>query len=78
VNPPTWVDEHGRPRAKRPCPRCGREIPVLSVPTEQLGVYGWHRGSSGAPWRGAASVEGIPVPDLDGRWRFIVVEGEAS
>ena len=26
----------------------------------------WHR------------VEGIPVPDVDGRWRLIVVEGEAS
>jgi hypothetical protein len=23
-------------------------------------------------------VEGIPVPDVDGRWRLIVVEGEAS
>jgi len=22
-------------------------------------------------------VEGIPVPDVDGRWRLIVVEGEA-
>jgi hypothetical protein len=22
-------------------------------------------------------VEGVPVPDLDGRWRLIVVEGEA-
>jgi hypothetical protein len=23
-------------------------------------------------------VESIPVPDLEGRWRLIVVEGEAS
>jgi hypothetical protein len=23
-------------------------------------------------------VEGIPVPDADGRWRLIVVEGEAT
>jgi len=23
-------------------------------------------------------VEGIPVPDADGRWRLILVEGEAS
>ncbi len=22
-------------------------------------------------------IEGIPVPDVDGRWRLIVVEGEA-
>jgi len=24
------LDERARPRAKRPCPSCGREIPVLS------------------------------------------------
>jgi hypothetical protein len=23
-------------------------------------------------------VEGIPVPDADGRWRLIVVEGDAT
>jgi hypothetical protein len=35
VTPPRWLDEL-KPRAKRPCPRCGREIPVLSLPTELL------------------------------------------
>lgn len=79
MNPPTWLDEFGRPRAKRPCPRCGREIPVLSIPTELLKWYGWQ------PWQLWTTiewcghrVEGIPVPDVDGRWRLIVVEGEAS
>ena len=74
MNPPTWRDEHGRPRAKGPCPRCGREIPVLSVPTEQLGFHGWQ------PWQlwSGHRVEGIPVPDVNGRWRLIVVEGEAT
>ena len=61
MNPPTWLDEHGSPRAKR------------SVPTEPLGFYGWQ------PWqRWSARVEGLPVPDADGRWRPFVVEGEAS
>jgi hypothetical protein len=23
MTPPRWVDEHGRPRPTRPCPRCG-------------------------------------------------------
>jgi hypothetical protein len=79
VNPPTWVDERGRPRAKRPCPRCGREIPVLSVPTDQLTFYGWRpwRVWSVVEWCGHR-IEGVPVPDAEGRWRLIVVEGEAS
>jgi len=75
MNPPTWLDERGQPRAKRPCPNCGREIPVLS---ELLRFYGWQ------PWQVWSTVEwcghrieGIPVPDDDGRWRLIVVEGEA-
>jgi hypothetical protein len=40
VNPPIWLDERGQPRPKRPCPGCGREIPVLSVPTDLLKWYG--------------------------------------
>jgi hypothetical protein len=78
MNPPTWLDELVWPRAKRPCPRCGREIPVLSIPTELLNWYGWQPWQlwSTVEWCGH-SVEGIPVPDVDGRWRLIVVEGEA-
>ena len=79
MNPPTWLDEHGRPRAKRPGPHCGREIPVNPVPTEQLQFYGWQ------PWQLLSTVawcghrvEGLPLPDGNGRWRLIVVEGEVS
>jgi hypothetical protein len=79
VNPPTWLDERGRPRPKRPCPQCGREIPVLIVPSELLKSYGWQpwQLSSVVEWCGHR-IEGIPVPGADGRWRLIVVEGEAT
>lgn len=77
--PPTWLDEQGHPRPKRPCPHCGREIPVLVVPTHLLPSYGW------TPWQLCTvvewcghQIEGLPVPDVDGRWRLIVVEGEAT
>jgi hypothetical protein len=49
VNPPVWLDEHGRPRPKRPCPTCGREIAVLSIPAEHLKFWGW------SPWPRFAS-----------------------
>ena len=67
VNPPTWLDEHGSLRAKQ------------SVPTEPLGFYGWQPRQrwTAVKWCGHR-VEGLPVPDADGRWRPFVVEGEAS
>jgi hypothetical protein len=79
VTPPTWLDEHGQPRATRPCPACGREIAVVTLPPEHLRFWGWHplRLSGYVEWCGHR-VEGIPVPDADGRWRLIVVEGEAN
>jgi hypothetical protein len=36
MSPPNWVDEHGRPRPTRPCPRCGRVIPVNRWPVKTL------------------------------------------
>jgi hypothetical protein len=43
-----------------------------------LKSYGW-------PWRLCSviewcghQIEGIPVPDADGHWQLIVVEGKAS
>jgi hypothetical protein len=79
LNPPTWLDERGQPRPKRPCPRCGREIAVVTLPSEHLRSWGWHplQLSGYIEWCGHR-VEGIPVPTVDGRWRLIVVEGEAS
>lgn len=76
--PPTWLDERGRPHAKRPCPVCGREIPVVTLPPEHLKWYGWQPWQlwSTVEWCGHR-VEGIPVPDVDRRWKLIVVEREA-
>lgn len=64
MNPPTWLDERGQPRPKRPCPVCGREILLKS--------YGWQpwQLSSVVEWCGHRIEEGIPVPDVDGRWRL--------
>jgi hypothetical protein len=52
---------------------------VLTIPTDVLKWYGWQPWQLWSPvgWCGHR-VEGIPVPDLDGRWRLIVVEGEAT
>jgi hypothetical protein len=52
---------------------------VLSVPTDQLRFYGWRPWQvwSVVEWCGHR-IEGVPVPDVDGRWRLIAVEGEAS
>ena len=52
---------------------------MLSVPTDLLKWYGWQQWQlwSNVEWCGHR-VEGIPIPDVeDGRWRLIVVEGEA-
>ena len=77
MNPPTWLDERGQPRPRRPCPQCGREIPVVILPPGLLKSYGWRpwQLSSVVEWCGH-QIEGIPVPTVDGRWRLI--EGEAS
>jgi len=42
-----------------------------------------HHYSAGNPARSTIEwcghrIEGIPVPDVDGRWQLIVVEGEAK
>ena len=65
VTTPTWLDERGQPRAKRPCPACGREIAVVTLPPEHLRFWGWQplRLSGYIEWCGHR-VEDIPVPDL--------------
>ncbi len=63
MNPPTWLDERGRPHAKRPCPTCGCEIPDLTIPSEHLKWYKWEPfrvGSGGVvrpPRRGNAGAD---------------------
>ena len=56
-------------------PLCGREIPVVTLPSEHLKSYGWQMWST-IEWCGHR-IEGILMPDADGRWRLIVVEGKA-
>jgi len=79
MNPPTWLDERGRPHAKQLCPTCGREIPVITLPTDLLKWYGWQPFQvwDRVEW-GGHRVEGIPVPTEDGRWRLIPILGEAT
>jgi hypothetical protein len=50
---------------------------VLSILTEHLKYWGWQpfQSCTVVEWCGH-QIEGIPVPDGDGRWRLLVVEGE--
>src|SRR5580765_8414538 len=52
MSPPLWVDEHGKECPTRPCPTCGRVIPIKRWPVlrtgavrrrayEVLGVVAW-------------------------------------
>jgi hypothetical protein len=73
--PPIWLDDRGQPRPKQPSPRCGREIPVLTLPPEFLRFYGWQ------PFQGVGTVEGcghrvegIPVTR---RGRVMAIESGA-
>ncbi len=44
MTPPVWVDEQGRARGQRPCPRCGRAIPALTRPRVAAMAVVEHRG----------------------------------
>ena len=52
---------------------------MVTLPPDHLKWYGWQPFMvwSTVEWCGHR-IEGIPVPDTDGRWRLVVVEGEAS
>jgi len=67
MNPPTWLDERGRPREKQPCPTCGREIPVVTLPPELLKGAGWvpFQVWGVVEWCGHR-VEGLPVATSTG------------
>jgi hypothetical protein len=41
VVPLIWLDEFGKRRPVRPCPRCGSEIPVLRLRVEGVHRDGW-------------------------------------
>ena len=38
MTPPRWVDEHGHPCPTRPCPTCGRVIPIKRWPVLRTGA----------------------------------------
>ena len=77
--PPRWVDEHGQLCPTRPCPRCGRVIPIKRVHPSTARAHQWH------PWGLATwvewcghQVEVILVPDGDGWYSEIPVLGSAT
>ncbi len=79
MTPPEWLDEAGRRRPTRPCPRCGREAPVYRFRAEHLRLLGWapFRVQSFVNWCGHEQ-EVIPWPEADGWSYCIPVVGEAS
>jgi hypothetical protein len=76
---PRWLDERGPVSPEAAVSDCGREIAVVTLPSEHLRFWGWRpqQISSYVEWCGHR-VDGIPVPGEDGRWRLIVVEGDAT
>jgi hypothetical protein len=78
MNPPTRLDEGGRPRDKQPCPTCGREIPVVTFPPDLLNGHGWvpFQAWGVVEWCGHR-VERLPA-DRGRGYRLIPILGEAS
>jgi hypothetical protein len=78
MSPPLWVDEHGRPRPTRPCPRCQREIPVNRWPVKTLPTTKrWpYQVMTFVEWCGHQQ-EVVLVPDGNGWYSEIPVLGVA-
>jgi hypothetical protein len=79
MTPPRWVDEHGQPRPTRPCPTCGRVIPVNRwpvkiVPTQKRWPY---QVMTFVEWCGHQQ-EVVLVPEGDGWYSEIPVLGVAT
>ncbi len=76
---PIWLDESGRPRPTRPCPRCGREAPVFRFRVGLLRLIGWqpYQVATFVNWCGHGQ-EVIPWPAPDGSVRLVPVVGEAT
>ena len=62
-----WLHEHGHRRPTFPCPRCGREAPILGPHQEHLRHQGWWLYSIATivSWCGHAH-ESVLLPDADG------------
>jgi len=74
--PPVWLDDTGRRRSTRPCPKCGREAPVLRLRYEHLRMNGWKpmKTMHIARWCGHGQ-EFVQVPEAEGYWRLVPVWG---
>ena len=72
--PPIWLDEHGQRRPTRPCPKCGREAPVLRLRYEHLLMNGWKpmKTMQVVNWCGHGQ-QFIPWSEADGYWRLVPV-----
>ena len=76
MTPPLWIDERGRPRPTRSCPRCQRDIPINRWPTRTLRTQGWR--PYGLPDVGLMvrpPQEVVLVPEGDGWYSEIPVLG---
>ena len=79
MSPPRWVDEHGQPCPTRPCPTCGRAIPIKRVHPSTARAERWHAWglATWVEWCGH-QVEVVLVPDGDGWYSEIPVLGVAT
>src|SRR5262249_41205304 len=64
--PPIWLDEHGRRRAVRACPRCGREAPVYRFRLDVLPRVGWRLFAPAEYVTGCGPRQEFVPPDLEG------------
>jgi len=77
--PPIWHDEHGRRRAVRACPRCGREAPVYRFRLDVLPRVGWRLFAPAeyVNWCGHRQ-EFVPLPERGGWCRLVPILGETT
>ena len=79
MSPPTWLGPDGHRLPTRPCPQCGKAVPVRHFAASTLRQLGWrpYGKASWVNWCGHP-VEVILLPDADGSYRTIPIIGEAS
>lgn len=77
MTPPRWIDDDDRELPTRPCPACGRVIPMHRWAAAMLRAHGWHayRVASCVTWCGHQQ-DVILVPQDDRWWGDIPVLGE--
>jgi len=78
MTPPRWVDEDGQPCPTRPCPTCGRVIPVNRWPVKTLATTKrWPCQLMTFVERCGHQQEVVLVPEGDGWYAEIPVLGVA-